>query len=55
MDAPFTDLRMESSNSLNSLDPGLGFGFVRRSTSCIHAVVRRDDAVPKDSAFLDAN
>jgi len=37
---------------LNSLDPGLGFGFLRRSTSCIHAVVRRDDAVSKLVRFL---
>jgi hypothetical protein len=39
MDAPFTNLRMESSNSLISLDPG----------------VRRDDVVLQKHVFLDGH
>jgi len=29
------------------LDSGLGFGFLRRSTSSIHGVVRRNDGLEK--------
>ncbi len=39
MDAPLTDLRMESSDPLNFLDPGL----------------RRDDVVSGKHAFLDGH
>ena len=34
---------MESSKPLDPLNPGLGSGFLLRSTSPIHGVVRRDD------------
>ncbi|MCU7918274.1 MAG: hypothetical protein KZQ95_07925 [Candidatus Thiodiazotropha sp. (ex Epidulcina cf. delphinae)] len=39
MDAPFTDQRMESTQSLNSLDPG----------------IRRDDEALKKWAFPDGD
>ena len=35
------------------LDPRFGFGFLRRPTSCVHAVVRGDDSFSK-SYSLDS-
>ena len=53
MDAPVTDQGMESSKPLNPLDPGLGCGFLLRSTSPIHGGVCRDDVAWERQLFLD--
>jgi len=44
--------RPESRGIRKSLDSGLGFGFLRRSTSSIHGVVRWNDGKIKSQIFF---